>query len=72
MSDFKHENLSSILGTEAEVFSLDMCDAPPTFREQKEPKDRSVSYFQTEKQLNERKESSGVLGGGNGSTVVIF
>lgn len=33
MRELKHENLSSILGSDHEVFSIDD-DAPPTFREQ--------------------------------------
>jgi hypothetical protein len=45
LGELKHENLSSILGTEAEIFSIDE-DAPPTFREQKE---RTGNFFLTEK-----------------------
>jgi len=53
LTELKHENLSSILGTENEIFSLDDIHAPPTFREQKE---RTGQFFLTEKQTFERRE----------------
>ena len=63
-SEFRHENLSSILGTEHEVFSLDgddaHGDAPPTFREQNRPS----GVFFTEQQAHDRKES--------GKTSMVF
>lgn len=43
MGELKHENLSSILGTEHEIFSIDD-DAPPTFREHN-PKERTGNFF---------------------------
>jgi hypothetical protein len=54
MGELKHENLSSILGTEHEIFSIDY-DAPPTFREQKE---RTGTFFLTEKIQGARKEDT--------------
>ena len=54
MGELKHENLSSILGTEHEIFSVNE-DAPPTFREQN-PKEWTGNFFQTEKVLEQRRE----------------
>ena len=59
LGELKHENLSSILATENEVFSFDE-DAPPTFREQKE---RTGNFFLTEKlpAYNRREDNSGTM-----------
>lgn len=60
LGELKHENLSSILGTEHEIFSIDD-DAPPTFREQKE---RTGNFFMTERITKDRREDP--------SSLVIF
>jgi hypothetical protein len=58
MSDFRHDCLSSILGNDAEMFSLDDCDQAPTFREQKDTEEKPLPFFFTEKQQHERREAN--------------
>lgn len=58
LGEHRHENLSSILGTDHEVFSIDE-EAPPTFREQQ--KERTGNFFQTENLRDRREDPSSLV-----------